>query len=280
MFAMTVYIEYAIADNLIIDYLLLEGSARLLKLKYYKPFVFLSAAIGTAFAVVFPLLDIGGVFAFLLKILCAALMCLIAAKHRGIRGYLLHFNVFLLLTFACGGAVFGILYLTGINYSVEAYYQAKALPVGITILIAYLFFIGVRRFVKRIAEGAVTACGLIDCELVIKGLAFRVKAFYDSGNFLEERKSGLPVVVADRKTFERIGEKAVMIKRGDIFVTSAGSRFSLPFYRIDYIRLKIGKRTVLKDAVLAVSKNMSGISGADILIGKNLAGGALNVEIN
>lgn len=280
MLIMTVYIEYAILDNLVIDYLLLKGSVRFVRLKYREIFLFLAAAVGAAFAVAFPLFDIAEIYEFLLKILCAALMCLIAAKHRGFGGYFLHFNVFLLFSFVLGGTAYGALNLFGINYDVQAYYQAKAIPVGITLVIAYVFFIIVKRFTKKIVDGAITACGLIDCEIVIKGLAFKVKAFYDSGNFLEDKKTGLPVVIADKRTFEKISGKVVVVKRGDISVLSAGSRFYLPIYKIDYLRLKIRGKTFLKDAVLAVGKNMSGISGADVLIGKNLAGGAFNVEIN
>lgn len=279
MFAMTVYIEYAILDNLIIDYLLLKGSVRLMKLKASRLFILLSAATGTAFAVILPLFDISEAYSFLLKIACAALMCFIAAKHRSARDYVLHFNVFLLTTFVTGGAAFGIMYLTGINYSVESYYQAKAIPVGITILLAYLFVLFVKAFTKRIVDGALTACGLIDCEIVIKGVNFKVKAFYDSGNILEDKKTGLPVVIADKKTFKKISERVMMIKKSDLFIVSAGSRFSLPVYKIDYVRIKLKKNTYLKDAVLAVSENLSGISGADILIGKGLAGGAVNAEL-
>ena len=279
MFAMTIYIEYAIADNLIIDYLLLKGSAQLLRLKTRRLFLFLSAALGTVFAVMFPLFNIAKAYSFLLKIACAALMCLTAARHRSARDYFLYFNVFLLITFIAGGAAYGILYLTGINYSVETYYQAKALPVGITVFIAYLFVILIKSFTKKIADGAIVACGLIDCEIVIKGVPFKVKAFYDSGNFLEDKKTGLPVIVADKKTFKKISEKVLMIKRSDLSVVSAGSRFYLPLYKIDYVRIKLKKHTYLKDAVLAVSEKMSGISGADVLIGKGLAGGALNAEL-
>lgn len=279
MFAMTIYIEYAIADNLIMDYLLLKGSAQLLKLRTNKFFIFLSALIGTAFAVVFPLLNIAEIYAFLLKIACAALMCLTAARHRSVKDYFFHFNVFLLITFVAGGAVYGILFLTGINYSIDTYYQAKALPVGITILLAYLFVVFIKSITKKIVDGAITVCGLIDCDIVIKGIAFKVKAFYDSGNFLEDKKTGLPVVIADKKTFKKISEKTIMVKRGDLPIVSAGSRFSLPIYKIDYVRIKLKKHTYLRDAVLAVSDNMSGISGADVLIGKGLAGGAVNAEL-
>ena len=277
---MTVYIEYVVADNLIVDYLLLSGSARILRLKCGIWSVLLASLVGTAFAVAFPLLEIAEVYSFLLKVACAALMCLISAKHRGFKGYLLHFNVFLLSSFAAGGAAYGLMYLTGINGILEAYYQARVLPVGIAALIVYFLYFGARSFAKRIADSAITVCGLIDCEIVIKGVAFGVKAFYDSGNFLEENRTGLPIVIADRKTFEKISSRVVMAKRGEKTVVSAGSRFCLPIYKMDYLRIKLKKKVFLKDAVLAVSENMSGISGADILIGKNLAGGAMNVEID
>ena len=272
---MTVYIEYAIADNLLIDYLLLKESALFLKIKAKRYTVFLSALTGTAFAVLFPVLGMPKLTGFILKIACAALMCFIAAKHRSFADYFRYFNVFLLSTFILGGAVIGVLYLFGINYSENAYYQAKVFPVGISVFFSYLVFLGVKATAKRIAESAITVCSLFDCEISVRSRSFKLKAFYDSGNFLIDGKSGLPIVLVEKRAFEKMTKAVEPKKHGEIIVNSAGSRFSLPTYKIDFVKIKIKDETHAKDAVMAVSGNLSGISGADVLIGKPLVGGII-----
>lgn len=272
---MDLYIEYAIADNLLIDLLLLKESAAILKIKTKFLFIALSACIGTAFAVIFPLFNIGGLYSFLLKLACGALMCFIAAKHRSFRGYLLYFNVFLLATFILGGTSMGVLYLMGINDVERAYSQTEILPVGVPIFIGYLIFVVVRKFAKRVSDSAITVCGLIDCELVVRGVIFKMKAFFDSGNLLTDRRTHLPVIVADELAFKRISKQVFIVKYGEIFVSSAGSRFSLDTYRLDYVKIKTKNGTFVKDAILAVGKKPSGIAGADLIIGKELLGEAI-----
>ena len=272
---MDLYIEYAIADNLLIDFLLLKESAATLKIRTRFIFVALSAMIGTAFAVCFPLLNIGGVFSFLLKIACGALMCFIAAKHRSVKGYLLYFNVFLLATFILGGASMGILNLLGISDLEKAYSQTEVLPVGVPIFASYLIFLIVKKYARRVADSALTVCGLIDCELVIRGVVFKMKAFFDSGNFLTDRRTRLPVIVADKTAFNKISSRVFIVKYGEVFVNSAGSRFSLDTYRVDYVKIKTKQGTFVKDAVLAASLRPSGIAGAELIIGKELIGGAV-----
>ena len=272
MLSMEYFIEYALIDNLLVDYLLLKESATILKARIKRRALLLAAFTGAAFATVFPLLKISALPSFALKMLCAALMCLISSKHGSFRKYLLFFNVFLLCTFVLGGVTTGILYLLGINDVKGAYYQAKAVPVGAAIFASYIVFTIIRRFAKKIAEKAVAVCGLIDCEIAVGGERFAVKAFYDSGNLLKDKRTGLPIIVADRNVFLRISRQRVPARHDEIAVVSAGGRFRLGTYRIDYIIVKYNGKTTVKDAVIAVSERPSGIAGADILIGKDLIG--------
>ena len=164
----------------------------------------------------------------------------------------------------------GILNLLGINDVEKAYSQTEVLPVGVPIFAGYIIFLIVRKFARRVAESAITVCGLIDCELAVRGVIFKMKAFFDSGNFLTDRRTKLPVIVADRPAFERISRRVFIVKYGEIFINSAGSRFSLDTYRVDYVKIKTDKGTFVKDAILAVGTRPSGIAGADIIIGKEL----------
>ena len=92
---MEVYIEYVILDNLIMDFLLLKETAKLLKLKYKNLQIFIGAIIGTVGAIVFPLLKILPLYVFLLKILLGLLITFVAIKHNRVFDYIKYFNVFL-----------------------------------------------------------------------------------------------------------------------------------------------------------------------------------------
>ena len=264
---MEFYIEYAIIDNLLIDYLLLKESAVVLKLKTRRLFLLLAAAVGTAFAIIFPLIKLHAVVSFVLKISCAFLMCFIAVRHRNVRSFLFYFNVFLLFTFVTGGAITGIIYLSGINEFVQAYYQARALPIGVAAALIYLSFIAVKKFAVAAAAKAITVCGLIDCEIVIKGVRFKAKAFFDSGNFLTDKRTGLPVAVVGKSFYAAMVEKVFPVRHGEIAVAGAGSRWSLKTFKTDYVIIRYKGKTFAKDAVLAVGDEPTA-TGADMLIGK------------
>lgn len=269
---METFIEYVIIDNLLIDYLLLKESAVILKVKAKKSTLFLSASIGAAFAVFFPLLNISPIISFILKIACAFLMCFIAVKHRSFRGLVFFFNVFLLSSFVLGGVITGFLYLLGINEIIQAYYQAKAIPVGLAVVGVYLLFIAVKRFAEKVAGGALAVCSLIDCEIVIRGEKFSIKAFFDSGNLLSDKKSGLPIAVMGRTAFKRIINKVSPPCYGEIAAVGASGRFTMKTFRVDYVRITHKGRSLVKDALIAVGDDPAAI-GAEMLIGRSLLGG-------
>ena len=271
---MDFYIEYAIIDNLIVDYLLLKESAVIMKIKTKRFFLFLSAGIGTAFAIIFPFLDLEPVFSFFLKILCAFTMCFIAVKHRNLRSMIFYFNVFLLATFILGGTALGIIYLSGINELVQAYYQTRAIPIGLAIAVIYLSFVAVKKFAVKIASGAITVCGLIDCTLVIKGEKFKAKAFVDSGNLLSDRRTGLPVAVISPSFYSSITKKVFPARHGEIAVAGAGSRWSLKTFKIDYMIVSHKGKSIVKDAVIAIGDEPKP-TGADMLIGQGVLNGII-----
>ncbi|MDE6362163.1 MAG: sigma-E processing peptidase SpoIIGA, partial [Clostridia bacterium] len=61
---MQVYIEYVIANNMLINALILVLTLRFLRYKISKTAVFISSAIGTVFAVFLPIYGILNIFIF------------------------------------------------------------------------------------------------------------------------------------------------------------------------------------------------------------------------
>ena len=66
---MLVYVEYAVIENLIIDYFLLKTSLYFSRASYKWYKILFAVCLGTAFAIVLPLVNINNKIAFFIKIL-------------------------------------------------------------------------------------------------------------------------------------------------------------------------------------------------------------------
>ncbi len=267
---MEIYIEYAILDNLLIDYLLLKETAVFLKINAKRLQLFLSSIIGVVVAVVLPLFKINELLLFFIKIFSAMLMCFFATSHKNVKAYLLYFNVFLLATFLLGGACFGVLSILGINYSIQAYYQAKILPVGLTIFLGYCFIVLTKRFVKDNIKGSKIAKTLIKCKIVVDGISFPFNAFFDSGNFLKDEKTGLPIVIVYEKVFNNLKSNVFLKEGGNVVVSTANGISSHKCYLIDFIEIDLNGERIRRDAKI-IKCNFKplcfeeGLIGAEIL---------------
>ena len=106
---MVIYVEYALLENLVLDGILLAltlVSAKI-PLKFWR--VCLSAAVGAAFAVVYPLLKLPTALSYLLKFSVGFLLCFLAVgrvKTKKEWGrYALSCIFFFAYSFAFGGAL-------------------------------------------------------------------------------------------------------------------------------------------------------------------------------
>ncbi|MBQ8322673.1 MAG: sigma-E processing peptidase SpoIIGA [Clostridia bacterium] len=175
---MVVYIEYAFAENFLIDLVLSYLSLKASKSKIRIKNLLFSAFIGGAFALVFPLLTLPEFLAFLLKFSVGLLLCLLAfgrvkSKKDGGR-YAFTAVCFFCLTALFGGALIGV----GVS--------GAFVWLGLAFL--SVFALG---FVKKLYEKRARAKFIYDCTIAYKQREIGVSAFYDSGNFA--LYNGVPV---------------------------------------------------------------------------------------
>ena len=112
---MNVYIEYVIADNFVIDCLLLWAAAVTLKLPYKKWRLILGGAVGALCAVVS--VFVSGWLVYLVKLACLVLMCLTAVGvSKKLLWYIL---LFVAYTFVLGGAIIALFHFFNVGYVTE-----------------------------------------------------------------------------------------------------------------------------------------------------------------
>lgn len=254
---MLVYIEYAILQNLIIDYFLIKVSLYLggVKTKWFK--VLFALVLGVGFAIVLPLVYINNKIAFFIKILIAISIVYIAGEYKSIKSYFLTLNIFLLLTFLTGGGVIAILYLFDMDYVLKGgQIINQGFPVAVIIGGAFIITSGVLRLGKSIYRKKNLIPFMQKCQIILGGKGFLLNGFIDTGNRLYDDKRGCPILVISKSVAEKhnlipyLTEKVSTIK----YSTISGQSL-MPIYKLSGVILYQNNNVLYKSASLGITEN-------------------------
>ncbi|MEG1582088.1 MAG: sigma-E processing peptidase SpoIIGA [Clostridia bacterium] len=201
---MSVYIEYVIIDNLVIDFLLLFLVFKSLRLKTSLLCIFLSAVVGTSFACIMPLIAPSKFVMILLKIVLSILMILIARKPKSFKSFLLSYLLFYLYTAGLGGVCFAVLMLFGstIHSASVLVYDLKV-PIGICLLIGAIYAVCLSKLASFLSKKREIMPFIRSVNFTIYSCMVSFKAYLDSGNRLYDSMTGLPVIVVSSCVLER-----------------------------------------------------------------------------
>ncbi len=272
---MTVYIEYAIIDNYVVDYILLSFSLKAVRTRFSWWQICLASVLGTVFACFMPLLSLPYLVSVILKIFVGQVMVLISGRFKGVYEYIKAFVCFIAFTFAMGGALMGICYILGIDYSINSglnnLTKLTALPVGIIIFsvfigckIMFKLFVNVRK--KWDIVNFERKVGLFDGDgsVILDGII-------DTGNRLYDSKSGKPVCVVSKTIADKLLLNGTLKMRGAHFIPCAtiGGSGKILVFEIDHLMIYSGDdRNIIDNAMIGVSP--SAVSGAEIIINAGL----------
>ena len=175
--AMTVYVEYVLIDNFIIDYLILKATFAITAKKIAKGRLFICALILSIFALIFPLLNLNGVIGGLIKILYGMLCIIFAYEYKTLNEYVGVVLVFFALTFLTGGFVTALYQAFGIPFGNKLTISLAVIPICSILKICKVLFnyltrkVQVTKFLYKtqISVGKITVDGV---------------GFLDTGNVL------------------------------------------------------------------------------------------------
>ena len=173
---MTVYIEYAFLQNLLLDGVLLWLSYKGTKTSFRWGRWSLACLFGAVFAVVYPQLRLPSFLGTVLKISAGFFLCLLAfGKVKGKREwgrYALFSGSFFSLSFLFGGALNGV--AQGFSLDVM---RAVVTPLGFLALAIFCSYLFKRLYKKRTVWQYV-----YECEIASGDKRAQARGFFDSGN--------------------------------------------------------------------------------------------------
>lgn len=202
---MTIYIEDAVFDSLIINFIILFLTTFSLRQKKCLGKILFASSVGCVFSLALTFIHLSTVFAVILKLCCGLIMSIVCLEKLNFKNLILFFIVFVSFTFLMGGFCFFIVYLFGGEiYSIAD--MTYDLPIGLgwifILLGLYVYFLikAIQSFYNR-----QKICNFFYQVIVCyKNKKVEIKAYLDSGNLLTDRETGLPILIINYKTFDKI----------------------------------------------------------------------------
>lgn len=245
----TVWIEYVLAENFILDGTLLFLAQRTVRVRVKKWRLSLSALAGGIFALFFPLAGLQGWVSLAAKGAFGIILCLVATDSGKPKEYFLVILFFYLYTFLYGGLLIGTYSLLNIEYQDSAYLLPQS-PAAVAVAFLPLFvLISVwtgNTLYKRYRRRKL----LYRCKITLEGNSVDTVGLYDTGNGLTYE--GEPVCLIDLAYAKTL---TTGVKTGDrtVYVhTAAGSEI----FKVFQAELQIysdGKKNIIDKVYFAVS---------------------------
>ena len=203
---MEVYIEDVFLDNLIIDFLILYITNKILKTGSKNLRLLITSFVGVFFVVLNLFVNLTGVLLLFYKFLISVFMILLAFKIKSFKNFFLHLVCFLFVTAIMGGFCFFISLTFGkvlISENGVVSYQL-ALPVSVIIgVISIIGFLTINLF-KSIKYKRLNNEFVFDVLIDNKELSISEKAFLDTGNTFLDPLTGKPVCFISFKLFQKM----------------------------------------------------------------------------
>lgn len=218
---MTIYVDIIFLENVFMNCIILLATGIIMKdeTKIIRNIV--GSIIGSIYAIIIYISKIKFYSNFFLKILLSFTIVYISFKPPNFKSFIKHTIIFYLTSFTFGGVAFALLYFVSPQ---NILYQNGVLigtyPIKMILAGGVLGFVIITVAFKNI-KGRFTKKDMIcTVKLLDKNKQLQIKAIVDTGNFLKDPLSGVPVIIVERKKLEMflpssILENSTRIINGD-----------------------------------------------------------------
>lgn len=223
---MEILVEAVLLDNFCMDVFIGYSATLLTKRAPNYPRIFLSALLGSGFALLSPLVTRFEIaFKLAVLFLCTAVL----SGKSTLKGYLILTFVYACLTFAFAGI---LSFFLGGRLSVTFIGISKGFVVAVISASCFFFAYAVRQVSGLIKEGK-RKDRFARVELIFGETRFDLPALFDSGNLLTDQ-SGADVILVDEKAISSgVSPPSV----GSMLVRTASGSKVLPLVKIPEIKI-------------------------------------------
>ena len=235
-----VYGDVILLENLVMNYLILYTTAKFARTKHHKLKFFLSALLGSIYAVISYFPQYHFLYTPVMKILFSLFIVVLAFTPTYLREFAKITGVFYIVSFIFGGAAFGIFYfINGLSLTFNGISFIEHFPVKTLLLSLAVAYVCVKYCwdyiqyrIKR--ERIITAI-----TISFNNQKAELDALIDTGNSLSEPLTNTPVIVVEYSAIKYLLPEEIRIvfdenKQDDLGAVSSAMSTSewLPRFRV------------------------------------------------
>lgn len=193
-----VYGDVILLENLIMNFVILWCTAKLLKYKHSLLLLIGAALLGAVYALGSYFPELKHFYTPFVKIMFSVLIVVIAYFPHKTKDFLKLISVFYITSFVFGGAAFGLFYfLNGLKYISYGTFYIRDFPVK-TLVISIILAYFIVRFSWRFIQYRVKRERIItEINILMDDKKAVLQALVDTGNALKEPITNSPVLVAE-----------------------------------------------------------------------------------
>lgn len=205
---MTVYIDIIFLENLIINYIILYATSIIAKVKIKQYRVLLGSMIGAIYSVIYYIVNLEWFVLAGVKIVLSIVIIYISFNSKDFKKLIKHTIFFYLISFIFAGASLAVIYMVNSNNisiqngEIMGEYTLKTILIGI--IISFFVMMYAFRFLKKKEN--------IYCNVKIKlnNKKIETNAMIDTGNFLKEPITNIPVIVVEDTLLYEVIPKEIL----------------------------------------------------------------------
>ena len=208
---MTVYIDIIFIENLIINYIILYATGIISKSNIKQTRIIIASLIGATYSIIYYLLKFEIYASFILKIILSIIMLFIAYRTNNFIALGKKIILFYLVSFVFAGAALGIIDMVNArNITIQngvlvGSYTIKTILIGI--IVAFIIIILGFNIIKTKISKKDLICNI---DIKLNNQDIKTKAMIDTGNFLKEPITNIPVTIVEHTLLYDVIPKEVL----------------------------------------------------------------------
>lgn len=196
------YLDIIWLDNLVMNFILLWAVSKVFKEKPSLWRLLTSSSLGALYAVLlicgFNILN-----NMIFKLVLSLSMVLIGYRHTSFSRFLKLLGLFYGLTFALGGAAFGVyFFMEGIAYTKDGVFYLRNFPVKVIFMSSFLIIILINTIWPKVKLRILTSNFIYSINIKHGDKDFIFDGLLDTGNLLYDPLSQAPIVIVEYKMIQ------------------------------------------------------------------------------
>ncbi len=208
---MTVYLDIIFLENFILNFIILYAVSLVIKEKvgYIKSTI--ASLLGASYVIIYCLINFQSKWNLIFKIILSVAMVYISFMPKSFKEFIKQITFFYLVSFVFGGASLGVIYMVNAgkisirNGIIVGNYTLKTIFIGV--ILAFTIITVAFKFVKNRISKKDLFCNI---KIIINQSKINVKAVIDTGNFLKEPITNIPVIVVEKDILKNFVPKEIL----------------------------------------------------------------------